>query len=332
MRKFFAATLLLALLALLAGIFAGPRLWAQVGGAVKRKPPPKTFDKRVEEAFLKDVVKHHGDGTINDVLAGRATVSVPGVGVGDPGSTPAAGNANSGWSKIISAETLENEIKAVINVVGPEVASNTKWKTGHRKVRNYYTTLAMCFGVIAQYDGTVKFQKDAVALRDNLGKSAANSKVDTPGALAEAKRLLAELQELRSGGKTTLAPSGEDARPYGVSEVAEVMKRIQIATKPEGVDGKGLEFWTSSAGAFKAAKSEVIHEAELMAMMSKVLQNPQSFEQFAGDPEFDKFARAMQDASTEIVAAAKSDNYDMARAAVGKITKACAGCHGAFKG
>jgi hypothetical protein len=189
----------------------------------------------------------------------------------------------------------------------------------------------MCFGVIAQYDGSVKFQKDAVALRDHLAKSAANSKVNDERAMIEAKKLLTELQDLRSGGKTTLAPSGDDARPYGVSEVSEVMKRMQISTKPEGVDGKGLEFWTSSAGAFRNAKSEVVHEAELMAMMGKVLQDPQSFEQFAGNPDFDKFAKAVQDASVEIVAAAKSDNYDMARAAVGKITKACAGCHGAFR-
>ncbi len=330
MRKFAAATVLCGLFVLVAGLFCAQRLWAQGGGNVKRKTPPRVFDKRVEEAFLKDVVKKHGEGTLDDVLAGRAT-SVPAVGANNPPLTPGSGNANSGWSKIISAETLENEIKAIINVVGPEVASKTKWNTGHRKVRNYYTTLAMCFGVIAQYDAAVKFQKDAVALRDNLAKSAANSKVNDERAMIEAKKLLLELLELRSGGKVSVAPAGEGAKPYGVSEVSEVMKRMQIATKPENVDGKGLEFWTSSAGAFKAAKSEVIHEAELLGMMAKVLQDQQSFEMFAGMANFDKFAKEVETAAGEIVAAAKSDNYGTARAAVGKITKACAGCHGDFR-
>ena len=44
-----------------------------------------------------------------------------------------------------------------------------------------------------------------------------------------------------------------------------------------------------------------------------------------------QFAREVETASGEIVAAAKADNYDAARAAAGKITKACTGCHGAFR-
>jgi hypothetical protein len=326
MRKFAAAMVLSGLVLVLLGALCVPRLWAQAGGA-KRKVPPKVFDKRVEDAFLKDVVKQHGEGTINDVLSGRAAVTTV-----DGGTTTTTGNGNpsSGWSKLISAETLENEIKSTINLVGPNVESKAKWNTKHRAVRNYYSTMAMCFGVIAQYDGAVKFQKDAVAIRDNLAKSAANSKVNDERAMIEAKKLLAELLELRGGGNVNLAPGGDGVKPYGVSEVSEVMKRMQISTKPEGVDGKGLEFWISAAPAFKAAKSDVIHEAELLGMMAKVLQDKVTFDQ-ANDDNFAKFAKEVEDASAEIVSAAKSDNYDAARAASGKITKACTGCHGAFR-
>src|SRR5262249_10160358 len=144
----------------------------------KRKAPPRIFDKRVEDAFFKDVAQQHGEGTFADVLSGRAVVKTPMGSSGNDTSPTANPGTGSGWSKIISAATLESEIKGTINSVGPLVEGKAKWNTGHRKVRNMYTTMAMCFGVIAQYDGSVKFQKEAAGVRDALAKSAANSKVN----------------------------------------------------------------------------------------------------------------------------------------------------------
>src|SRR5207248_3337001 len=142
--------------------------------------------------------KQHGEGTFNDVLSGRVVTKSP-MGTNDTSSVTATTNNNSGWSKIISAETLESEIKGTMNLVTPWVESKPKWNTGHRKVRNFYTTMAMCFGVIAQYDGPVKFQKEAAGVRDALAKSAGNSKVNDERSMIEAKKLLGELMQLRNG-------------------------------------------------------------------------------------------------------------------------------------
>jgi hypothetical protein len=323
MRKFVAA---LVLMALMAAMVSG-LLLAQGAGTAKRRPPPKSFDKRVEDAFFKDVAKQHGDGTFNDVFSSRTIAKTPSGMIETPMT---AGNANSGWSKIISAEALENEIKAAINAVGPNVESKAKWNTGHRKVRNLYSTMAICFGVIAQFDATVKFQKEATALRDVLAKSAANSKVNDERAMIEAKKLLAELIELRNGGSVSVEPASGDSKPYGVSEVAEVMKRMQICSAPEADESKGIERWTSDAARFKGAANEVAHEAQVLAMLAKVLQDPNTFDE-ANNEVFAKFAKDIEEACQEIGAATKSGNYDVARAAAGKITKACTGCHGAFR-
>lgn len=303
-------------------------IWAQ---GAKRRPPPKGFDKSVEEAFFKDVANEHGAGKFSDVFATSGRKGSAGNG---PDVTPdqpgGAGNANSGWSKIISAETLENEIKAAINASAQHVESKTKWNTGHRKIRMLYSSMAMCFGVIGEYDGTVKFQKEAGGFRDALAKSAANSKVNDERALIEAKKLLTELVEVRNGGSSTLKPSEEKGKPYGVSEVAEIMKRMQIAHAPEGEDTKGIQRWTSDASRFKVAKSDLLHEAEMMAMLAKVLQDKVTFD-LANNADFAKFAADIQTASQTIAAAAKSDNYESARTATGVIDKACAGCHSAYR-
>jgi len=303
-------------------------VWAQRGGGSPRKKAPTTFDRRIEDAFFKDVAKQHGEGSYTELLSSSGGVRGK-VDAKPPPGKERTVNSVSGWAMLISSDTLESEIKSAINAVGPHVESKAKWNTGHRKVRTIYSTLAMCFGVISQYDGDVKYKNDAQPLRDVLARSAANSKVNDERAMIEAKKWLGELTKLRNGGRAA-AEAGEAGKPFGVSEVSEVMKRMQIAYEPEGDSERGLKRWTADAARFKASKSDVVHEAELMAMMARILQDPNSFDQ-AADENFAKFAKEIEAASVEIVAAAKADNADAARAAEGKITKACAACHGAFR-
>src|SRR5262249_14526888 len=115
MRKFTAALVLGGLLTTLAlGVVCVQSLQAQTA---KRKAPPRIFDKRVEDAFFKDVAQQHGEGTFADVLSGRAVVKTPMGSSGNDTSPTANPGTGSGWSKIISADTLESEIKGTINSV-----------------------------------------------------------------------------------------------------------------------------------------------------------------------------------------------------------------------
>jgi len=51
----------------------------------------------------------------------------------------------------------------------------------------------------------------------------------------------------------------------------------------------------------------------------------------ADDETYKGFATTMQQAGSEIVDAVKLNSYDQARAAAGKITKACDQCHEAYR-
>lgn len=318
MRRFGALAVLVGLsLSLLAGVILAQR----AGNAGRKKGPPTSFDQRVEDAFFADVLKSHGKGTLDDVL--KSGGSAP----GQPKTTEndaTGGSAEAGWAKVISAETLENEIKAAINEAGPHIESKTKWNTGHGKVRRLYTTMAVCFAVISKYDGNVKFKKDALTLRDGLSRSAANAKVNSDQAMQEAKARLNDLIQLRNGGNLPAGRNADPKAPFkAVADVSEMMKRIAAAHE----EGECLKVWIAAADQFKAKKSQIVHQAEMLGMFAKVLQDP-SYEY---PEEFAAIAKGVQAGAEEIVQAAKADNHQAAQMAVGKITNACTNCHGKFK-
>jgi len=169
MRRFIA---MLALAGLSTALATGVILAQRKGSGILKKGPPTFFEKEVEKVFFKDVLRAHGKGE---------GVTLESVGGGTSEKTrikivDLIGRKNFGWADVISADALESEIKSSINLVGRHVSSKSQWNKGHRKVRVIYTVLALSFGVIAQYDGEVRFKKEAATLRDLLARSAANSK------------------------------------------------------------------------------------------------------------------------------------------------------------
>jgi hypothetical protein len=198
-------------------------------------------------------------------------------------------------------------------------------------VHDRYITMAVCFGVIAQYDRVIAFQKEAPALRDALAASAATAKnAKDPAPIEEASELLEVLLWLQKGGAIAVPAATVGAPPYGVTELPVVMRRIEVRLRPKGNADKGLAHWTSSAKVFAANTKEVIHEAELLAMLAKVIQEPKSF-RYGGDPTFDQYAQDLQSAALDVVAAAKSNSVTAAQSAMRNIDKACANCHGALR-
>jgi cytochrome c556 len=303
-------------LSLLTGV-----LVAQRAGGARQKPPPTSFDQRVEDAFFADVLKAHGSGTLASLGAGGS------VG-GNSGSTPASplgGDVEAGWAKIISAETLESEIKAAINEAGPHVETKTKWNTGHRRVRTLYSTMALCFSVISRYDGDVRFKKEALTLRDSLSRCAANAKVNSEQAMQEAKSRLNDLLQLRNGNLPVNAEADPKAAYKDFTDLAEIMKRISAAHER---DGGSLKVWTASAADFKNKRSEILHEAEMLGMLAKIVQDPSYSSDYGA--EFVQIAQEVQAATAAIAQAAKGNNLQAAQAAVGKISNACTNCHGKF--
>ena len=298
--------------------------WGQAGKSNGRKlaPPPK-WDSRLLKLFFADATKHVGPGQPGSARPATGTVAG---GASTPGGTAAAPAGGDGfaWSKLIDAETLEGEIKTNINALATTVDNPGKFKTQNfRKARASYSSLAMLFGVVANYDGDVKWKDKAPGLREAVAKAGFNCKVGSEQSFGEAKSRYEDLRSLLEGGSPKL-PEAEPAAEWPkVADRSELMKRMEEAGQAH------LTPWTASEGEFKANQEEVLREAQLLAVMAHVIQQP-GFD-YADDENYQKYAGDLEQASVEMADAAKQSNFEKARAAAGNMAKACANCHTDFR-
>lgn len=291
----------------------------------KTVPPPKWDETQVKRTFFDDITKHVGQGQPGGARpAATAVAGNTNTGAtSSPAATPTAGGG-SGWSKLADAETLETEIKKSINALGPAVSNPGQFKSQHfRQARRHYSTLAVWFGVIAGYDGSVKWKDKAAGLRDSIAKAGFNCKVGSDQSFQEAKGRFEDLQTLLQGGSLKLPDAEPTAEWKSVADLTELMKRMEEAGQNQ------ITPWTASAGEFKSNKDKILHEAQLLAVLGQVIKHP-SYE-FGLDAKFVKYADDLTSACVEIVDGVKTDNYDKVRTNAGAMSKACSNCHGEFR-
>jgi hypothetical protein len=280
----------------------------------------------VLSAFFEDARQKVGPGKPGGMIAGPAT-STPGVAASSTANTPASSAVpagGSGWSKLIDPDVLEAEIKSNINTLVPAVAvpGNFKSQT-YKKARTAFSELAVLFGVVAEYDGDVKWKAKGTGLREALAKAAANCKVGTDQSHKEAKARTDSLKDLLDGNNIDI-PAGEGPGEWGkVADLSELMKRMETAGQEH------ITPWTANAGDFNSNRDKIVHEAQVLAVLAQIIQH-ESYE-YGGDESFRGHAAALQKACLEIAEGAKSGNAEKARTAAGDMAKACANCHTDFR-
>ena len=185
--------------------------------------------------------------------------------------------------------------------------------------RLHFSTLAAMFGVIAEYDGDVRWKQQSLGARDAFGKVAANCKVGTDASYNESKLRKADLEDLVGGASPDLKPNPDDFTWGKLMDRAPIMQRLEIALEER------LKPQTSDAGAFEDNVESVMHEAEMVAAMAEILMKPEMED--GEDEDYMSFSNRMKAAGREIVDAVKLNDADRASKAVGEITKACDECH-----
>lgn len=295
--------------------------------SAKHRVQPPEFNKATSaNVFFDDVfaklVGNRPKTLTGTAATGRADPVTTHAGNNDPGST---GGAN-GWSKWISSSTIEDEVKALKLSLDTNVTTPSDFAgRGHKPVRRDLTTLAMMFAIIAEYDGDVRWKKDAPGIRDMFARTAANTKAGGNSQVYnEAKVRKTELQELLSGNPPPVKEAEIKATWPQVCDRSPLMQRLEAA-----FDGK-LAPLVANKEDFAKNKPLVKHEAEVIAALAEVL-NKEGMDD-ADDETYREFALTMKKAATEIVDSVKLDNYDKARESVGVITKTCTECHQSYRG
>jgi hypothetical protein len=302
---------------------AGTALWAQQKGkTVKRAQPPK-FEKK-GDPFYEDAFK---DGLVGARPADLGKAAAPTATVGAP--TPAAGGnggvAGSGWSAIISGQTIEDEVKELKKMIDLEVSTPSDYAgKGYKVARRDFSVLAMLFGIAGEFDGDVRWKKESPAARDVFARTAANSKVGTSQVFQEAKLRKSELQDL-VGGSSPFQGKEADAKAVWstVCDRSPLMQHLERIYEPQ------LKPFLSDKGQFTANLDKVTHDAEIIGAIAAVLAKD-GMEDADAD-EYKAFCVKMQKAAKDIVEAAKIKNYDAASSAGTTIGKACAECHEGYR-
>jgi hypothetical protein len=288
---------------------------------VRRAAPPKLQHR--PELFFEDAFQ--------EALAGPRPANLgqpPAAVAGTPaGSAPAAGSASaspapgSGWSQVISPTTLEDEIKALKLQVDANVTTPSDYAgKGYKAARRDFSMLAMLFAIAGEYDGDVRWKKDAPAARDVFARTAANSKVGTQQVFNEAKLRKQELQDLIGGQSPFEGKEAEVKASWpAVCDRSPLMQHLEAIYEPR------MKPLVADKGQFNSNLEKLAHDAEVVAAIGEVLAK-EGMEDSDGD-EYKAFCARLTKAGRDAAAACKNKDFDAASAAISEMGKVCTECH-----
>jgi len=291
------------------------------GQPVRRaKPPDESWDRNVAGSFFADAFgKLQGERP--SFVPGSAT---PDTGGGAPADTPVPVAGGFAWSTLVSEDTLTDEIKDMKALLATAAAKPSDFKGGgFEDARGAFSVVALVFGVIAAYDGDVRWKKDAATARDLFARAGFNCKVGTDQSFAEAKLRLTDLESLLDGSPPAGKPDRDEDFRW-----SQVAGRPALMTRLAGAE-QALSAATASKGDFTGAVDRLVHDAEIVAAIAEVIHQP-DFE-FHDDEGYAGYATAMRDAAMRARDAARKKDYDAARSAVGQLKKSCDDCHGGYR-
>ena len=295
---------------------------AEQAGPVQRAKPPIWSQDVLDEFFVDAREQLVGERPAKR-SAGMATN--PPAGQGREAANDVETDGAAPWSQVISGDALAAEVKRIAAALRDPLANPAKFKSGgYKACRSAFNELAVLFAVIAEYDGDVRWQEDAPALRDALARAALNCKTGTDQTFAEGAELRTQLDDLirgeRLGGKP--APS-----PERWSDLAD---RPLLMTRMESTLQEGISPALSNAREFSRKAVDVQQEAEVLSMLAAIIDR-EEFE-YWDDENFRQHSGDLRSASRDLIRAATEANYDAARAAAGRASQACSACHEGYRG
>jgi hypothetical protein len=294
---------------------------AESNRVAKRARPPK-WSADVLDAFFEDarqkLVGERPDYSERKDTAVAAESS-------DAGPESVAQAAGVAWSKLIDAETIETEIKRLGQAVNSDVTTPSEFKGGkYQDCRRHFSVLAVLFAVAAEYDGDVRWRDASAGLRVLFARAGYNCKVGTDQTYQESNQRKQDLAKLVSGSRPQV-PSAERSADWSqVADRPPLMQRLNIAHEER------LTKWLANEREFERHRDDVRHEAQLVAAIADVVSR-EGFD-YWDDEQYAAFVRELRQAATDVAAAVDLDNFEQARQAGSRMTKACADCHEGYRG
>jgi hypothetical protein len=291
----------------------------------KRARPPK-WSADVQDAFFSDArtklvgTRPDYEKAADVAASAKASADSPPNSVAEE----AEADASAGWSKLIDAETIETEIKRVAQEVSKSVTAPAQFKGGgYKDCRREFSVLAAMFAVAGEYDGDVRWKESAPLLRDVFARAGHNCKVGTDQTFQEANLRKQNLADLISGTRPKTSNAERKAVWPQVADRPPLMQRMNIGQQDR------LQKWLASKGEFNTHRDDAKHEAQILATIADIITR-EGYE-YADDDTYAGYARDLKQASSDVAAAIDQSNYEQARQAAGRASKACTECHEGYR-
>ncbi|TWT30596.1 cytochrome c [Blastopirellula retiformator] len=243
-------------------------------------------------------------------------------GTAAPGDEPASGGSD--WS-FITAEVIQDEVKALNLELAPIAMNIREFKGGGYAVcRRNFTELAMLFEIINKTSQDVRWKESSLAARDAFWKTADVCKVGTDQSFASVKDRALILDDMVRGSTPKFNDDGNpEATWETIADRPPLMQRLET-----GFDKK-LKKWVASESEFRSNKSEILHEAQIIAAIGQAMKQ-EGFDYY-DDEDYVGYCDQMHNAALDIIKAVRNDDPALAREAGGQVAAACSDCHGSYR-
>jgi hypothetical protein len=289
---------------------------------VRRARPPQFDQREVSGVFFDNVFSVLAGDRPARLSGGQSQIASEENGGPAPPSE-LADNA-SGWSRLVSGQTIEDEVKGIKQNLDQSLSSLRRFLgEGRLRCRDDFALLAFLFAVVHEYQGDIRWKRDARAASGVFAKASADCAESSPAAYEQAKQRRADLQDLLDGNSLP-GSTGAMANDWPrIVDRSTLMKRLQSAEQERLLPS------TAHVGELAKHRDTVIHEAEMVAIIGEVLLQPDM--EYADDEEYAGLAATMRDAASRIVEAAGQGDAEQARASAGQVSQSCSACHDTYR-
>ena len=283
--------------------------------SIKRVAKPTFESDAGEGVFFKDVFRDALVGKRPVVPSANARSSSGGTGIDD--------SAGKTWARLISAATLEDEVKSLQQALSRDLTTVSRFSTDHTKVQKSFEQLSLMFGVIREYDAEVRWKADAAVAQKAFEVTAASARVGSEQGFASSKRSLEDLVQVVRGDRFP-----GKAKPTATLDWSVVVGHTPVMRRLQGLHDE-VKAASSNEKEFKKQQPKIIHTTELIALMAEAVQ--QEGMDYADDEDYAAYAKQMQAAASTAAKASRNNNYEMMSNAVNAVGQSCADCHGDFR-
>lgn len=237
----------------------------------------------------------------------------------DANSSSADANRKFAWSEYVSAVTIEDEVKSLVQKLNVDLTTPVKFKTSYIDVNQTFSELALCFALIQDFDADVRWKDSSANAFAAVQRATVSSRSSTDQSYAYCNSRKFELTDLVRGESF-----GEIEKPSDTVDWSDVIDRSPAMVRLEVSDNQ-LKEWTANQSVFESNVDKILHEAEWVAAIAEVIAKEGMSD--ADDDGYVEFCKSMGAAARETVEAVKTNDFEKASKYANLMSQSCSNCH-----